>query len=213
MELGFVRCPYEHAVYTKKINVEVLIIAIYIDDILITGTSRPTFDDFKAQMSERFEMSDLGLLSHYLGIEIRQTSGNIELKQTSYAKRILEKAGLVECNPTRYPMDPKEIITRDEGGKEVDATVFKSMVGGLRYLVHTRPKIAFSVGIISRFMEKPTSIHLKAEKRILRYVKRTLQFGLTYTKDCGNNILSGYSDSDLACHIEDRRSTEEWLST
>lgn len=77
VELGFVRCPYEHAAYTKKINGEILIIAVYVDDILITGTSRSTIDAFKAQMSERFEMSDLGLLSHYLGIEVKQSPGKM----------------------------------------------------------------------------------------------------------------------------------------
>lgn len=80
-------------------------------------------------------------------------------------------------------------------------------MGGLRYLVHTRPDIAFPVGIVSRYMEQPTTMHLNAVKRILRYVKGTVEFGLVYTKNGGNNILTGYSDSDLAGHIDDRRST------
>lgn len=206
-EPGFVRFPYEHAVYTKKVNEETLIIAVYVDDLLITGTNKKVIQNFKLQMSKRFEMSDLGLLSHYLGIEVKQSPGRIELKQTAYAKKVLEKAGLAECNPDRFPMDPKEVIRKDEGGKEVDSMFFKSMVGGLRYLVHTRPDIAFSVGIISISMEKPTSVHLNTAKRVLRYVKGTLDFGLTYTKDSGNNILTGFSNSDLAGHIEDRRST------
>lgn len=166
-ELGFGRCPYDHAVYTKKIDGETLIIAVYVDDLLITGTSKAAISWFKAQMSNKFEMSDLGLLSHYLGIEVKHTPGNIYLKQAAYAKKLLEKSGLGECNPVRYPMDPKEVMTKDEGGKDVDATYFKSIVGGLRYLVHTRSDIAFSVGIISRFMESPTMMHLNAAKRIL----------------------------------------------
>lgn len=111
------------------------------------------------------------------------------------------------CNPTRYPMDPKESINRDEGGKPVDKTQFKSLVGGLRYLVHTRPDISFSVGIISRFMENPTTMHFNAAKRILRYINGTLNYGLMYTKNSGNSILTGYSDSDLAGQVEDRKST------
>lgn len=89
----------------------------------------------------------------------------------------------------------------------MDVTQFKSMVGGLRYLVHTRPDIAYAVGIVSRFMERPTVMHLNAVKRIIRYVKGTLEFGLVYSRENGNNILTGYSDSDLAGHIEDRKST------
>lgn len=111
------------------------------------------------------------------------------------------------CNPTKFPMDPKMHITKDEGGTPVDSTMFKSLVGGLRYLVHTRPDIAFSVGIVSRYMERPTLVHLSAAKRILRYVQGTLEYGLVYSKDSGNNVLTGYSDSDHAGHIEDRKST------
>ncbi|XP_074336190.1 secreted RxLR effector protein 161-like [Apium graveolens] len=89
----------------------------------------------------------------------------------------------------------------------VDTTLFKSLVGGLRYLVHTRPNITFLVGIVSRFMEKPTTVHLNAAKRILRYMKGTLNFVLVYLKNSRNNVLTGYSDSDLAGKIKDRKST------
>lgn len=142
-----------------------------------------------------------------MGIEVEQGEGYIELKQAGYTKKILEKAGMGDCNPTKYPMDPKEQLSRDENGRPVDATEYKSMVGGLRYLVHTRPDIAFSVGMVSRFMEKPTKKHMDAVKRILRYVKGTIQHGLVYTKNSGNNVLTGFSDSDLGGQLDDRRST------
>ncbi|XP_074351522.1 secreted RxLR effector protein 161-like [Apium graveolens] len=104
-------------------------------------------------------------------------------------------------------MDPKDQISRDEGGTAVDATMYKSIVGGLRYLVNTRPDIAYAVGVVSRYMERPTTVHLNAVKRILRYVKGTLQFGLVYTKNNGNNIITGYSDSDMGGSLDDRKST------
>lgn len=158
-------------------------------------------------MSTHFDMSDLGKLSYYLGIEVQEGNGFIKLKQTAYAKRILEKAGLSDCNPTRYPMDPKLVITKAKERRAGNPTEFKSLVGGLRYLVHTRPYVAYSVGIVSRFMERPTLVPFNAAKRILRYIKRTLSYGLVYTKDSRNNILSGYSDSDLGGNVEDRKST------
>ncbi|XP_074362299.1 secreted RxLR effector protein 161-like [Apium graveolens] len=111
------------------------------------------------------------------------------------------------CNATKLPMDPMENISKDEGGRCVDTTHFKSMIGGLRYLVHTRPDIAYSVGIVSRYMEKPTEMHLLAVKRILCYVRGTLNHGLVYNRGSGSELLIGYSDSDLAGHVEDRRST------
>ncbi|KAL8108339.1 hypothetical protein AgCh_024703 [Apium graveolens] len=158
-------------------------------------------------MEQHFEMSDLGLLSYYLGIQVTQGEGFVELKQSAYANKILEKAGMAGCNPTKYPMDPKLVLTKDPHGKAVDSTEYKSLVGGLRYLVHTRPDIAFSVGIVSRYMERPTVLHLNAVKRVLRYIKGTTNYGLMYSKNSGNNELTGYSDSDLAGHIDDRRST------
>ena len=81
------------------------------------------------------------------------------------------------------------------------------MVGGLRHLVHTRPYIAYVVGIVSRYMEQPTTMHQNDVKRILRYLKGTLQFGLLYSKACENNILTCYLDSDLAGHLDDRKSS------
>ncbi|XP_074361468.1 secreted RxLR effector protein 161-like [Apium graveolens] len=81
------------------------------------------------------------------------------------------------------------------------------MIGGLRYLVHTRLDIVYSVGIASRFMECPTALHRNAVKRIIRYIQGTLQFGLVYTKDSGNNVLTRFADSDLAGSLDDRRST------
>ncbi|XP_074337179.1 secreted RxLR effector protein 161-like [Apium graveolens] len=111
------------------------------------------------------------------------------------------------CNPVKYPMEPRVQLTKDEGGKLVNATQFKSMIGGLRYLVHTRQDIAYSVGVLSRYMEKPTTLHLAAVKRILRYVKGMLNYGLIYRKGQGNYMLAGFSDSDLAGNVDDRKST------
>lgn len=195
-------------VYVKKIGEDMLIIGVYVDDLLVTGTKVSIIEEFKDQMSKRFEMSNLGKLSYYLGIEVEQGSRYSELKQSAYAKKILDKTGMLECNPTKYPMDPKECITKDEGGKPVDTTLFQSIIGGLRYLVHTRPDIAYVVGIISKYMENPTLMHLHAAKRILHYVRGTLEFSLVYTKDSRNNMLCGYCDRDLAGHVDDRRSTK-----
>lgn len=207
VNLGFVRCPYEHAVYTRKEGENNMIVAVYVDDLLITGSDINMIKVFKKQMSENFEMSDMGKLNYYLGIEVTQGEGFIELKQSGYARKILEKAGLSECNHAKYPMDLNEQLSRDEEGEVVDATKYRSMIGGLRYLVHTRPDIAYSVGITSRYMERPTKLHLNAVKRIMRYIKGTTQYGLVYSKDSCNNVLTGFSDSDLGGHLDDRRST------
>lgn len=98
-------------------------------------------------------------------------------------------------------------LSKREKGNLVNPTEYRSIVGGLRYLTHTRPDISYAVGMVSRFMEKPTDVHLQAVKRILRYVKGTIDFGLTYARGNEENIITGYSDSNLARDVDDRRST------
>ena len=89
-ELGFVKCPYEHAVYTRREGGEVLVVAVYVDDLLVTGTSVENINKFKKEMSSVFDMSDLGKLSYYLEMEVNQRDGHIELRQTAYAKKVIE---------------------------------------------------------------------------------------------------------------------------
>lgn len=206
-KLGFEKCPYEHAVYVKREGNESLIIGVYVDDILITSSNTANIIKFKEQMSKEFEMSDLGKLSYYLGIEVDQSKDHIELKQSTYAKKVLEAAGMADCNPSKYPMEPKIQLHKDLKGKAVDSSRYRSIVGGLRYLVHTRPDIAYAVGMVNRFMERPTTLHLGDVKRVLRYIKGTINYGLVYSKSTGNHMLSGYSDSDFAGNSDDRRST------
>ncbi|XP_074351878.1 uncharacterized protein LOC141691029 [Apium graveolens] len=106
-KLGFVKCPFEHAVYTKREGEESLLIGVYVDDLIITGTSVSNIAKFKLQMSKVFEMSDLGKLSYYLSIEVEQGNGFIELKQMTYAKKVLDNAGMSDCNAVKFPMEPK----------------------------------------------------------------------------------------------------------
>lgn len=206
--MGFIKCPHEHTVYIRHEGNESLIVGVYVDDILVTRTKLVNIEKFKKEMSDEFDMSNLGKLSYYLGIEVRHERGYIELNQAAYARKILDKAGMTNCNSVRYPMEPKVKIHKDESGKAVNPSEFKSIVEGLRYLVHTRPDIAYTVGVVSSFMERPTMLHLNAVKRILRYIWGTIDYGLHYARGKGNYILSGYSDSDHAGNLEDRKSTE-----
>ena len=112
-------------------------------------------------------MSDFGLL---LGIEVRQSASGISLSQAHYAKRILELGDMVGYNSVHTPMEEKLKLSRESEAEEVDVTHYRRLVGSLRYLVHTRPDLAFAVRYVSRFMERPTAEHLQAVKRILRYV-------------------------------------------
>jgi hypothetical protein len=111
------------------------------------------------------------------------------------------------CNPAHTPMEERLKLSRESTAKEVDATKYRQIVGSLRYLVHTRPDLAFAVGFVSRFMERPTKEHMMAVKRILRYVAGTTHYGLHYQRKTKDAHLIGYSDSNLAGDIDTRKST------
>ncbi|XP_071740551.1 uncharacterized mitochondrial protein AtMg00810-like [Rutidosis leptorrhynchoides] len=195
--LCFLKSSQDPAVYTRNSKGNTLIVGVYVDDLIITGSNSEDVIEFKEQMKNDFEMSDLGLRAYYLGIEVAQCKWGITLRQTAYAKRILEQFGMQNCNPARSPIESHLKVGKDEGDEEVDPTEYRRVVGCLRYLTLTRPDLSYSVGIASRFMEKPTALHLPIVKRVLRYVKGTLDYGLNYGRRQEFEHLVGFSDSDL----------------
>jgi len=114
---------------------------------------------------------------------------------------------MVDCNSTKFPMSLGVKLDEDKQGVSVDSTEYRKVIGCLRYLLHTRPDLSFSVGMASRFMEKPTLMHQRAVKQILRYLKGIVNYGLVYTQEGKQEVLVGYSDSDHAGDIVGRRST------
>ncbi|GJW20080.1 ribonuclease H-like domain, reverse transcriptase, RNA-dependent DNA polymerase [Tanacetum coccineum] len=204
--LDFKKCALEQAIYTKTSKDSILLIGVYVDDLIITGTPKKEIDKFKAQMEEKFEMSDLGLLAYYLGIEVTQTEGDISIKQSAYANKILKEAGMIDCNETLIPMDPGTRLTKITEGTMVNSTEYRSLIGCLRYLLHTRPDLSYSVGLLSRFMQEPREQHMKAIRQVLRYVKGTKDYGITYRHNGGNKI-HGFSDSSYGVNTQEGKGT------
>ncbi|XP_052625051.1 secreted RxLR effector protein 161-like [Lactuca sativa] len=115
-------------------------------------------------------------------------------------------AGMGDCNPIKYPMEPRSSLRKDGEGEPVNATDYRKLIGSLRYLTHTRPDLSYSVGVMSRYMEAPKMCHLNALKKILRYVKGTKDFGLVY-KTGGDKKIVGFSDSNHGTDLDDRKGT------
>ncbi|GKV41340.1 hypothetical protein SLEP1_g48885 [Rubroshorea leprosula] len=205
-ENGFVKCPYEYALYVKVSNGGILIVCLYVDDLIFTGNNPRMFEEFKRAMSNEFEMTDIGLMSYYLGIEVKQMEEGIFISQENYVREVLKRFNMSNCKPVNTPVVSGIKLSKFEEGGSVDATLFQSLVGSLRYLTCTRPDILFGVGLVSRYLEAPTTVHLKAAKRILRYIKGTTDFGLNYFAS-NDFTLRGFSDSDWAGDIDDRKST------
>lgn len=205
--LGFRRSINEHVVYTRGKGQHRLIVGVYVDDLVITSGDVAVIKHFKQEMKSTFQMSDLGLLSYYLGLEVKQCKGGIAISQGAFARKIVEEAGLKNCNPSATPMETRPGLSKSSTCPAVDSTAYRRIVGALRYLVNTRPDIAFAVGFVSRFMEKPTTKHLLAVKRVLRYVAGISDYGCYYQRRKKPAGLTGYSDSDHAGDVDTRKST------
>ncbi|GKF85252.1 uncharacterized mitochondrial protein-like protein, partial [Tanacetum coccineum] len=168
--------------------------------------SRAIIDEFKSCMMNKFEMSDLGLLQYFMGLEVLQKEDGIFVCQQKYATDHLKRFHMSNCEVEATPMNPGEKLQLNDGTRKADGKFFRSMVGGLNYLTHTRPDIAFPVSYVSRYMHSPTKQHLGAAKRILRYIAGTTNFGIWYT-NVRDFKLIGFTDSDWAGCLDTRKGT------
>jgi hypothetical protein len=149
--MGSIPSSYEAAIYRRGNGENVLLVGVYIDDLMITGAKDAEVAAFKEEMKATFQMSDLGHLSVYLGIEVHHGNSGITLRQTAYAKHIVELAGLTNCYPALIPMERLK-LTRDSTTEEVDATQYQHCGEPSLPRPHTRPNLAYSVGYVSRFL-------------------------------------------------------------
>jgi hypothetical protein len=196
--MGFMPSPHEATIYRRGNGENVLLVGVYVDDLVITDTKDAEVAAFKEEIKATFHMSDLGHFAFYLGIEVHQIDSGITLRQMTYTKRIVELAGLTNCNLALTPMEERLKLSRDSTTDEVDATQYRCLVGSLHYLVHTRPDLAYSVGYVSWFLQRPTTKHEHDVKRIVRYVAGTLDHGLYHPRCSGEAHLVRYSDIDTS---------------
>lgn len=208
---GFRKCPSEQTLFIKRsVGEGILIVSIYVDDLIYTGNDIGMMLKFKKSMMHAFDMTDLGKMRFFLGIEALQKTKGIFVCQRKYTKDVLKKFAMSESKPVQSPIVPGSKLNKDVEGTAVDDTYFKQIVGNLLYLTATRPDIMFSVSLISRYMSKPTEMHLQAAKRILRYLKGTTSYGIFYKKGGEENLLA-FTDSDYAGDEDDSKSTSGYV--
>ena len=130
--LGFTRCSKEPSLYRKTEKKSLLLVCVYVDDLLVTGSSLSSIMEFKREMARKFEMSDLGRLTYYLGIEVRQKDEAIVLSQDRYAKKILEQTGMNDCNPVHIPMDMNVKLSKSPQENSIDEREYRLSIGCLR---------------------------------------------------------------------------------
>ncbi|KAI5312002.1 hypothetical protein L3X38_041175 [Prunus dulcis] len=194
------------SLFVQHTGNDIIILLLYVDDIIITGSSDQLIQRVVTNLSEVFEMKDMGQLTYFLGLQISyNSSGDIFVSQTKYAKDLLHKAGMSSCRACATPCKPHTQVLQTDGEPLADPTMFRSLVGALQYLTFTRPDLAYAVNHVCQYMHNPTEVHYFLVKRILRYVQGTLEYGISFTK--GPWQLSAYSDADWAGDINTRRST------
>jgi hypothetical protein len=201
------RSKNEPTLYVKhQGNVNLLIVALYVDDLILTGSSTEMIEEFKKDMVKKYEMSDIGLLHYFLGIEVYQDKEEVFISQKMYAEKILKKFRMLGCKPMATPFAINEKLKKEDGGKKVDATLYRSLVGNLLYLTATRPDIMFAASLLSRFMHSPSHFHFAAVKRVLRYIQGTTSYGIRF---CRKSIvkLIDFCDSDWGGCVDDMKST------
>ncbi|GJU78218.1 retrovirus-related pol polyprotein from transposon TNT 1-94 [Tanacetum coccineum] len=196
----------DNTFFTKKKDPNLIIVQIYVDDIIFGSTCQEMCDDFAKIMHDEFEMSMMGELNFFLGLQIKQLEDGIFFNQSKYIKEMLKKFGLEDSKPMKTPISTETKLTKDVEGESVDNTKYRGMIGSLLYLTASRPDIMFSVCLCARFQEDPKISHLEAVKRIFRYVKGTMHLGLWYPKGSGIETIV-YADSDHAGDYVDRKST------
>jgi hypothetical protein len=182
-------------VYTKKVGSHLIILVLYVDDLILTGSDSKLLNHVKTSLKNKFEMTDLGFLHYFLGLQVLQTNEGIFLSQSKYACDLLRHFHMDDCKPTPSPFQFGVKLTATCTSPEVDATLYYQLVGSLLYLTHTHPDISFVVGLVSWYMKTPHEIHWKESKRILRYVRGIVQFEIHYSLE-GTPLLVGFTDSD-----------------
>ena len=212
--LGFVQSKTDPCIYVQTVKNHTLIVAIYVDDIILGGEDEKFLRNVKALLSNKFDIEDMGMLHHFLGVKIIQNleHGEIWIGQQAYAEDLLVRFKMDSCKPVDTPFDSGLKLKKTEAEEACcDRTRYQSAVGSLLYLsTKTRPDIAYAVGVVSRYCSNPSQIHWIAVKRILRYIQGTLKLGIMYSAEFESTV-TGYSDADWAGDIVDRISTTGYV--
>ena len=202
IENGFTIGKADSTLFTRKVENDLFVCQIYVDDIIFGSTNKTFCDEFSKIMTERFEMSMMGELTYFLGFQVKQLKEGTFICQTKYTHDILKKFGMDKAKPIKTPMGTNGHLDLDIGGEVIDQKVYRSMIGSLLYLCASRPDIMLSVCMCAKFQAAPTERHFRAVKRILRYLVHTPNLGLWYPKGAYFDLI-GYSDADYAgCKVD-----------
>ncbi|GJX60230.1 putative ribonuclease H-like domain-containing protein [Tanacetum coccineum] len=196
----------DKTLFIKRNKGDILLVQVYVDDIIFRSTKKEICVAFEKLMHEKFQMSSMGELTFFLGLQVKQKKEGIFVSQDKYVAEILKKFRFSDVKAASTHMETSKPLLKDEDGEEVDVHMYRSMIGSLMYLTSSRPDIMFDVCACARYQVNPKVSHLHDVKRIFRYLKGQPNLGLWYPKDSPFDLVA-YTDSDYAGASLDRKST------
>ncbi|GJT56932.1 putative ribonuclease H-like domain-containing protein [Tanacetum coccineum] len=206
LDNGFQRGKIDKTLFIRRDKGDILLVQVYVDDIIFGSTKKSLCTEFEKMMHKKFQMSSMGELTFFLGLQVKQKEDGIFISQDKYVTEILKKFGFTDVKTASTPMETQKPLLKDEDGEEVDVHLYRSMIGSLMYLTSSRPDIMFAVCACARYQVNPKVSHLHAVKRIFRYLKGQPKLGLWYPKDSPFDLVA-YTDSDYVGASLDRKST------
>ncbi|KAL3820422.1 hypothetical protein ACJIZ3_006327 [Penstemon smallii] len=205
-ELGFVVSKSDFSLFIYNHKYVTLYLLVYVDDIVFTGSCSKTMAAIIKTLRTDFPIKNLGSIHYFLGLECHRDSSGLLLCQRKYVLDLLKRANMLNCKPVNSPMAPSTRLSAYDSTSFENLTLYRSIVGSLQYLLFTRPDLAFSVNRVCQFMHAPCISHWQSVKRILRYLKHTLDYGLLL-RPTPRLTLAAFSDADWASSPDDRKST------
>ncbi|CAM8944795.1 unnamed protein product [Rhodiola kirilowii] len=204
---GFESSLNDYSLFTLTTQQGYIALLVYVDDIIITGTSQILIDQVKRFIDSKFKIKDLGTLRFFLGLEVARSHSGLFINQRKYALELIKDDGLLGYKPSSLPMDTKHKLSQSTSPVLEDPTKYRRPVGQLIYLTVMRPDLAYAVHVLSQYMHEPREDHLKAAHKVLRYLKLAPAQGLFYPAN-QHLTLKAYCDADWgACPITRRSVT------
>jgi hypothetical protein len=204
--LGFVEAKSDTSLFVHHHGAEIAYLLLYVDDIVLTASSQSLIRRLVDALQREFSVKDLGVLHHFLGVTAEPRPSELLLHQRQYTLDILERAQMSDCKPCSTPVDTQAKLLEATGDPVADPTGYRSLAGALQYLTFTRPDISYAVQQVCLHMHDPREPHLTALKRLLRYLRGTVDYGLLLHRSTSSELVV-YTDADRAGCPDTRRST------
>ncbi|XP_019087410.1 PREDICTED: uncharacterized protein LOC109127281 [Camelina sativa] len=175
MDQGYVRESVDKNLFVLSLDKGLMFVQIYVDEIVFRSTCQQLVNQFVQNMTDEFEMSMCGELTYFLGLQVQQSADGISMSQSTYARGLVTRFGLTTSKEAKILMGVNDKLSKDEAGEDVDEKLYRGMIGSFLYLTSCRPDIGLAIGVCARYQARPKKSHLLAVKKIIKYIKGTVE--------------------------------------